>query len=69
MYENLECDLDLKLLFMVTGAYYERGLCHIRRTYKIQQMYENLELNLDLKLLFMATGLYYEYGLIRTYFH
>ena len=26
MYENLEFDLDLKLLFMVTGAYYESGL-------------------------------------------
>ena len=25
MYENLELDLDLKLLFMVTGAYYESG--------------------------------------------
>ena len=26
MYENLELDLNLKLLFMVTGAYYESGL-------------------------------------------
>ena len=26
MYEKLELDLDLKLLFMVTGAYYESGL-------------------------------------------
>ena len=26
MYENLELDLDLKLLFMVAGAYYESGL-------------------------------------------
>ena len=26
MYENLELDLDLKLLFMVTGACYESGL-------------------------------------------
>ena len=26
MYENLEIDLDLKLLFMVTGACYESGL-------------------------------------------
>ena len=26
MYENLEFGLDLKLLFMVTGAYYESGL-------------------------------------------
>ena len=26
MYENLELDLDLKFLFMVTGAYYESGL-------------------------------------------
>ena len=26
MYENLELDLDLKLLFMVTEAYYESGL-------------------------------------------
>ena len=26
MYENLEFDLHLKLLFMVTGAYYECGL-------------------------------------------
>ena len=26
MYENLEFDLDLKLLFMVTGAYYDSGL-------------------------------------------
>ena len=26
MYENLELDLDLKLMFMVTGAYYESGL-------------------------------------------
>ena len=26
MYENLEPDLDLKLLFMVTGACYESGL-------------------------------------------
>ena len=25
-HENLEFDLDLKLLFMVTGAYYESGL-------------------------------------------
>ena len=25
IYENLELDLDLKLLFMVTGAYYESG--------------------------------------------
>ena len=28
MYENLEFDLDLKLLFMVTGAYYESGLLY-----------------------------------------
>ena len=26
MYENLELDLELKLLFMATGAYYESGL-------------------------------------------
>ena len=26
MYENLELDLHLKLLFMVTGACYESGL-------------------------------------------
>ena len=26
MYQNLEFDLDLKLLFMVTGACYESGL-------------------------------------------
>ena len=26
MYENLELDLNLKLLFMVTGAYYDGGL-------------------------------------------
>ena len=26
MYENLELDFDLKLLFMVTAAYYESGL-------------------------------------------
>ena len=26
MYENLEIELHLKLLFMVTGAYYESGL-------------------------------------------
>ena len=26
MYENLEFDLDLKLLFMVTGACYDGGL-------------------------------------------
>ena len=26
MYENLELDLGLELLFMVTGAYYESGL-------------------------------------------
>ena len=26
MYENLELVLDLKLLFMVTGAYYDSGL-------------------------------------------
>ena len=26
MYENLEFDLNLKLLFMVTGAYYDSGL-------------------------------------------
>ena len=26
MYENLELDLDLKFLFMVTGACYESGL-------------------------------------------
>ena len=26
MYENLEFDLNLKLLFMVTGAYYGSGL-------------------------------------------
>ena len=25
MYENLELDLDLKFLFMVTGAYYGSG--------------------------------------------
>ena len=25
IYENLELDLDLKLLFMVTGAYYDKG--------------------------------------------
>ena len=61
MYENLEFDLDLRLLFMVTGAYYESGL---RKGWvKIQQMYENLELDLDLKLLFMVTGAYYESGL------
>ena len=28
MYENLEPDLDLKLLFMVTGACYESGLLY-----------------------------------------
>ena len=50
MYENLEFDFDLKLLFIVTGA-------------KIQQTYEDLELDLDLKLLFMATGPYYESGM------
>ena len=27
MYENLEFDLNLKLLFMATGAYCESGLC------------------------------------------
>ena len=26
MYENLKFDLDLKLLFVVAGAYYESGL-------------------------------------------
>ena len=26
MYENLELDLDLKLLCMVTGTYYDSGL-------------------------------------------
>ena len=26
MYENLELDLHMKLLFMITGAYYESGL-------------------------------------------
>ena len=61
MYENLEFDLDLKLLFMVTGhimkVVYRKGWV------KIQQMYENLELDLDLKLLFMVTGAYYESGL------
>ena len=33
IYENLEFDLDLKLLFMVTEAYYESGLfrsCAVR---------------------------------------
>ena len=25
MFENLELDIDLKLLFMVTGAYHESG--------------------------------------------
>ena len=63
MYENLELNLDLKSLFMTTGACYESSLYHIRRTYKIQQMYENLELDLDLKLLFMVTGAYSESGL------
>ena len=29
MYENLELNLDLKLLFMATGAYYENGLYSI----------------------------------------
>ena len=58
MYKYLDLDLDLKLLFMATGAYYERGLYHIRRTYKIQQMYENFELDLDLKLLFTVTRAY-----------
>ena len=29
MYEKLELDLDLKLLFMVTGAYYKSGLQRI----------------------------------------
>ena len=53
--------LDLRLLFMVTGAYYESGL---RKGWvKIQQMYQNLELDLDMKLLFMVTGAYYESGL------
>ena len=28
MYENLELDLDLKLLFMVAGAYHEYGLSY-----------------------------------------
>ena len=61
MYENLGLDLDMKLLFMVTGAYYESGL---RKGWvKIQQMYENLGLDLDMKLLFMVTGAYYESGL------
>ena len=31
MYENLEFDLDLKLLFMVTEAYYESGLLSLAR--------------------------------------
>ena len=26
MYENLDLDLNLKLLFMVTGAHYDSGL-------------------------------------------
>ena len=29
IYENLELDLDLKLLFMITGACYESGLCTV----------------------------------------
>ena len=29
MYEKLEFNLDLKLLFMVTGAYYKSGLQRI----------------------------------------
>ena len=31
MYENLDFDLDLKLLFMVTEAYYESGLLSLAR--------------------------------------
>ena len=61
IYENLDFDLDLKLLFMVTEAYYESGL---RKGWvEIQQMYENLKLDLHMKLLFMVTGAYYESGL------
>ena len=47
MYENMELGLDLKLLFMVTGACYESGLYEginwagASRA-KIQQIYENL---------------------------
>ena len=36
MYENLELDLDLKLLFMVTGAYYESGLSHCLLKYLVK---------------------------------
>ena len=60
--ENLELDLDLKLLFMVTGAYY-MIVVYRKGWVKIQQMYEKLELDLDLKLLFMVTGAYYDSGL------
>ena len=60
MYENLELDLHLKLLFMVTGA---MNVVYRKGWVKIQQMYENLEFDLDLKLLFMVTGAYYESGL------
>ena len=31
MYENLEIDLHLKLLFMATGAYYDGGLLSLTR--------------------------------------
>ena len=62
MYENLEPDLDMKLLFMVTGAYIMK-VVYRKGWVKIQQMYENLEFDLDLKLLFMVTGAYYESGL------
>ena len=58
MYENLEIDLDLKLLFMVTGAVTMK-VVNRKGWVKIQQMYESSEFVLDLKLCcIMVTGAY-----------
>ena len=34
MYENLELDLELKLLFMVSGTFYESGLLYVDSQFK-----------------------------------
>ena len=51
MYENLELDLDLKLklLFMVTGAYYESGLC------TVQTLWTNPVYLYELKAWYLST--------------
>ena len=58
MYENLNLDLDLKLLFMATGVYYESGLGHLGLNSNCESP-KVIFLVTKLLLAFISTGLSY----------